>query len=343
MILDALRADPSLAHKHGTPGSTRGASTEPRRFPDLDLLKREASYGRSGFALQFMLNPSLADLERYPLKLADLIVMDCSPKLAPIALAWANSPELAHQDLPCAGLTGDRFYRPIFVSKENFVPYTGVVMAIDPAGRGGDELAYAIVAMLNGYLFLLKCRGLTGGYTDENLKLLALEAKRFGVNEVVIESNFGDGMFTKLLTPFLLKIHPCGTQEIRSSVQKERRIIDTLEPVMNQHRLVVDTAVVKEDSENYNHYPEETAPRYQLFYQMSRITRDKGALAKDDRLDVLAMAVAYWVDVMDKDVERNEREHREALRDAEIAKFLESAGIDQDSSILGTFLSGCEA
>jgi hypothetical protein len=28
-------------------------------------------------------------------------------------------------------------------------------MAIDPAGRGGDELAYAVVAMLNGYLYVL--------------------------------------------------------------------------------------------------------------------------------------------------------------------------------------------
>ena len=28
-------------------------------------------------------------------------------------------------------------------------------------------------------------------------------------------------------------------------------------------------------------------------YQMARITRDKGALQFDDRLDVLAMAVAY--------------------------------------------------
>lgn len=343
MIVEALKADPTLAHKHGTPGATRGASTEPRRFPDLDLVKREASYGRSGFALQFMLNPSLADLERYPLKLADLIILDCHPKLAPISLAWASSPELAHTDLTCAGLTGDRFYRPIFVSKENYVPYTGVVMAIDPAGRGGDELGYAIVAMLNGYLFVLRCKGLTGGYSDDNLKLLAMEAKRFGVNEVVIESNFGDGMFTKLLTPFLLKVHPCGTQEVRSSVQKERRIIDTLEPVMNQHRLVVCTSVVKEDSDNYNSYPEETAPRYQLFYQMSRITKDKGALAKDDRLDVLAMAVAYWSDVMDKDVDRNEAEHRETLREAEIAKFLEVAGISKDDSIVGCFLNGCEA
>jgi hypothetical protein len=91
-------------------------------------------------------------------------------------------------------------------------------------------------------------------------------------------------------------------EEVRSSIQKERRIIDTLEPVMNQHRLVVDSSVVREDYENYNEYADEHAHKYQLLYQMTRITRDKGSLSKDDRLDALAMAVAYWVDVMDKDV-----------------------------------------
>lgn len=343
MIANALKVDPSLARKHGAPGFPRGASTEPRRFPDLDLCDREASYGRSGFALQFMLNPSLADMDRYPLKLSDLIVLDCNQKLAPISVAWASSPELARQDLPCAGMAGDRFYRPIFVSKENFVPYQGVVMAIDPAGRGTDELGYAIVAMLNGYLFVLRCKGLTGGYSDENLKLLATEAKTFGVNHIVVESNFGDGMFTKLLTPFLVRIHPVTVEEVRSSTQKERRIIDTLEPVMNQHRLVMCSSVIKEDATNYNGYSDEVAARYQLIYQMARITRDKGALAKDDRVDVLAMAVAYWGNVMDKDVARIEDEHKEALKQAEIERFMETAGIQRDDSAIGCFLNGCEA
>lgn len=343
MIADALKADPSLARKHGAPGFTRGASTEPRRFPDLDLCDREASYGRSGFALQFMLNPSLADMDRYPLKLSDLIVLDCNQKLAPISVAWASSPELARQDLPCAGMAGDRFYRPIFVSKENFVPYQGVVMAIDPAGRGTDELGYAIVAALNGYLFVLRCKGLTGGYSDENLKLLATEAKTFGVNHIVVESNFGDGMFTKLLTPFLTRIHPVTVEEVRSSTQKERRIIDTLEPVMNQHRLVMCASVIKEDATNYNGYSDEVAARYQLIYQMARITRDKGALAKDDRVDVLAMAVAYWGNIMDKDVARIEDEHKEAQRLAEIERFMETAGLTRDDSAVGCFLNGCEA
>jgi hypothetical protein len=273
--------------------------------------------------MQFMLDPSFSDADRYPLKLADLMVIDCDPKMAPIKAIWSSSPELVRQDIPSVGLAGDRFYRPMWVSKDNYVPYTGVVMSIDPSGRGGDELAYAVVAFLNGYLYVLRCKGLKGGYQDSNLELLAKEAKLFGVNEVIIESNFGDGMFTQLLAPHMQRHHPCRMEEVHNSIQKERRIIDTLEPVMNQHRLIVDTKVILDDQENYNDYSQELASRYQLFYQMTRITRDKGALAKDDRLDALAIAVGYWADVMDKDTQRILQEHHEAALQADLDKFME--------------------
>lgn len=340
-LADMMTADPSLATSCGG----RGAPTEPLRFPDLDLQVREASYGRSGFALQFMLNPSLSDAERYPLKLADLMVMDLNPEIAPIKMVWASSPELMRADLPNVGMTGDRLYRPMWVSKENYVPYQGIIMAVDPSGRGGDELGYAIVAHLHGYLFLLRCRGLKGGYTDENLQLLADEAKRFKCNEITVEPNFGDGMFNKLLAPFLVRTYPCTlTETPRSSIQKEKRIIDTLEPVMNQHRLVVSSEVIKDDHENYNEYAEEDAQRYQLFYQLTRITRDRGALVKDDRLDVLAMAVAYWGDIMDRDTQKIEDDLREQRKDEEIARFLELAGSTQEShGALECFLNGVDA
>lgn len=319
MLLELLEQDPTLSEQC----SGRGAPTDPMRFGDLDLMEREASYGRSGFAMQFMLDPSFSDTDRYPLKLADLMVIDCDPKMAPIKAIWSSSPELARQDLPAVGLAGDRFYRPMWLAKDNYIPYTGVVMAIDPSGRGGDELAYSIVAFCNGYLYLLRCRGLKGGYGEPNLELLAKEAKRYGVNEVVIESNFGDGMFSALLAPFMSRIHPCHLEEIHSSIQKERRIIDTLEPVMNQHRLIVDSTVIRDDAENYNEYASEAAPRYQLFYQLTRITRDKGSLGKDDRLDSLAMAVAYWSTVMDKDTMRIIEEQREADLKGALDKFME--------------------
>ena len=66
--------------------------------------------------------------------------------------------------------------------------------------------------------------------------------------------------------------------------------------------------------------PSEQSLRYQLFYQMTRITKERGALAEYDRLDVLAMAVAYWVEHMARDVDMaisDEKDRRldEALKD----------------------------
>lgn len=40
--------------------------------------------------------------------------------------------------------------------------------------------------------------GLLGGYSDVVLNKLATIAKKYKVQEVVIEGNFGDGMYTKL-------------------------------------------------------------------------------------------------------------------------------------------------
>lgn len=340
IILERLEQDPSLSDAC----NGRGAPTEPSRFPDLELVEREASYGRSGFAMQFMLDPSLSDADRYPLKLADLLVMDLDPKMGPIKVIWGSSPDLELRDIPIVGLRGDRLYRPMYISKENYVEYTGVVMAIDPAGQGGDEVGYAIVAMLHGYLFVLECKGLRGGYSDTNLKHLADRAKHFGVRRIIEEKNFGDGMFGKLLSPFLVRTHPTIIELVHSTGQKERRICDTLEPVMNQHRLVVDRRVLKDDQENYNGYAGDTESKYQLFYQMTRITRDRGALSKDDRLDVLAIAVKYWVDQMDRDVEAVEAEHREHLRDQELERFMEHAlGIQQQSALESILWGGQEA
>jgi hypothetical protein len=191
-------------------------------------------------------------------------------------------------------------------------------MAIDPSGRGSSETAYAVVKILNGQLFLLESGGFLGGYTDETLGKLAEIAKRQKVNRVLIEANFGDGMFEQLLKPFLTRIYPVTTEEVKHSIQKEKRIIDTLEPVMNQHRLIVNRRLIEQDYKSTQHLPSEQALKYQLFYQMSRITRERGALAQDDRLDALAIAVGYWVEAMARDVDKamndeKERHLKEAL------------------------------
>jgi hypothetical protein len=306
-IANMLEANPALV----------GKSTDPKRFSEEDLFERELSYGRSGFQLQFMLDTKLSDAERYPLRLSDLIVMHCSPTDAPEKPIWAAAPGLVHNDIPCVGFNGDKFYGPMAVQGQ-WLPYSGSVMAIDPSGRGKDECAVCVIKMLNGYLYLTALRAYRDGYGEETLQDIVRLAKAQQVNKVVIEANFGDGMFTKLIEPYFVRHYPVTIEEVKHSKQKEKRIIDTLEPVMNQHRLVVDKEVIRWDFESTKNLPPEVALKYQLFYQMTRLTKEKGSLTQDDRIDCVAIGVAYWVDQMNADAEKQMASRRAELLDQEL-------------------------
>ena len=313
--------------RHGE--ACTGLPVDPTRFSEDDLMERELSYGRSGFSLQFMLDTSLSDADKYPLKLNDLIISPLDNDKAPEKVVWGRDPARELKDLPNLGLAGDRYYSPLENIGE-WLEYTGSVMSIDPSGRGADETAYAVVKMLNGNLYVSDAGGVTGGYSKETLDRLAHIAKRNKVNEVIIESNFGDGMFTELFKPHLTTIYPVSTSEVRHSKQKELRIIDTLEPVMNQHRLIIDPKVIENDWNSVQHYSGEKAPKYTLAYQMTRCTRERGALARDDRLDALAMAVGYWVEQMASTADTEMKARRDELFDRELEKFRTNTLLKKD-------------
>lgn len=309
--------------------------TDPIRFDDQDLMEREASYGRSGFALQFMLDTRLSDADKYPLKLSDLMVTALGQDRAPERLIWSGDPNFKLKDMHCVGLNGDRYVRPAALIGD-WVEFEGAVMAIDPAGRGKDETTWAVVKMLNGFLYVTEAGGTQGGY-DENVMLKLVQiAKRNKVNMMIVEGNFGDGMFTRLLHPYLAKAkYEVTIEEVKHTRQKELRIIDTLEPVMNQHRLIVCDSVIREDAASTKGYPTEQALKRQLMYQMSRMTKDRGSLAFDDRIDALAMAVSYWVDQMGQDEGKKMKEREAEILDAELQIFHGSIGISLDVLALG--------
>lgn len=285
----------------------KGEPTDPKRFNAQDIAERELSYGKAGFALQFMLNTNLSDQEKYPLKVQDLIVADLDMNEASLKWSWTADPTKRWRDIASVALKGDYFYSPLLQSPETS-EYTGTVMAIDPSGRGKDETAYAIIKYLNGYLFLMESGGYTSGYSDNTLETLANKAKFWKVNTVVYESNFGDGMFGKLLAPIFTRIYPCALEEIRSKAQKEQRIIDTLEPVMMRHKLIVNKGVITADYKTY-----ESSPNYSLIYQMTRLTNERGALAHDDRLDAVTMAVEFFANSMDRDYQTGMDEQLDEL------------------------------
>lgn len=281
--------------------------TDEVRFDDTDLKERELSYGKAGFALQFMLNPNLSDAEKYPLKLRDLIVADLDPESSPMVYQWLPNPQNKREDVPNVGLMGDSYHTYQTVGSA-FSSYTQKILVIDPSGRGKDETGYAVLYQLNGYIFAMEVGGMRGGYEDSTLESLAKIGRKWKVNEYAIEGNFGDGMYLELFKPVAARIHPAAVTEVKSKGQKELRICDVLEPIMGSHRLIVNAAAIVQDYQSASDKDGVRNPIYSLFYQMTRIYRERGALAHDDRLDALAIGVQFFVESMAKDANKGERE-----------------------------------
>ena len=279
-------------------GSKAGECTDPDRFDDDDLVDREASMGRSNFMLQFMLDTSLSDAEKFPLKMADLIVTAVNPTEAPDAIVWCADPRNVLKELPTVGLPGDYFYSPMQLQGE-WGPYTETICSVDPSGRGTDETAACFLSQKNGFIYLHEVRAYRDGYTDGTLLDILRGCAKYGVTKLVVETNFGDGIVCELFKKHLQQTKQnIDVEEVRANVRKEDRIIDALEPVLNQHRLICNRSVIEMD---YKSNPDE-APElrllYMLFYQMSRMCREKGAVKHDDRLDSLAQGVKYFTDAL---------------------------------------------
>lgn len=298
----------------GTPCKP-GQAVDPQRFDTRVLQRKRIELGPSAYELQFMLNPSLSDEDKYPLKLRDFVVMSVNPEIAPVNMVWAQDLRLMLDttQFPVVGFNSDRFYRPMHIA-DSWLPYEKRIMAIDPKGRGTDELAYVVLYFLRGYIFIAEWSALKGGYEEENLKALSRIALKHRINTMVVEDNFGDGMFTALLKPVLNKIHPCTVEEFHApNTQKHARICDVLEPVLAAHRIVLDERVITEDNKVEK-------DELKGLWQLTRITRERNSLKKDDRIDVLHIGVKWYQDNLAMDVEENER----LAKEAEDARNMES-------------------
>ena len=285
------------------------------RFKEADLLEREASMGRSNFMLQFMLDTSLSDAEKFPLKFADLIVNPVNPTHAPENIIWCSDPDNVIKDLPCVGLPGDYYYKPMQIQGK-WQEYSETICSVDPSGRGADETVACFLSQLNGIMYLHEIYASQDGYSDDTLLAILKRCRKYDASTLLIESNFGDGIVSELF-----KKH-CQTtktniniEETRANVRKEDRIIDSLEPVFNQHRLVVDPKVIAWDYESNTERAAENRYQYMLAYQISRMCREKGAVRHDDRIDALAQGVKYYTDALALSAEQQikDRRHEEWL------------------------------
>ena len=305
---------PTLSKMMEKDPGLEGTSCSPTRFDDVYYAEREIRVGKANFAQQYMLRTDLADSERCPLKLKDLIVYPCHRDMAPITIAWGQSDHNGPtkiDDVPNFGLPGDGCYRPIFVHEER-ERYHGTKMVIDPSGGEGkvqknrskqrhDETAWAVVSQLNGYLWLKEVGGYTGGHDQTNLMKIVSAAKRNGVNDIYIEKNFGGDILGQLIKPLLGRafvgegdhIHRDGwAARVETYARtkwdggKEQRIISHLDPIMLQHRLVVDPSIIRDEK---------------FCHQLTHITHRKGAIDHDDRVEVVSECVGFFMDVMDQD------------------------------------------
>ena len=309
--------------------------TDPDRFANDDLIEREAAMGRSNYMLQFQLDTSLSDAEKFPLKMADLVVTSINRDTAPDRIVWCSDPQNVIKDLPTVGLPGDYFYSPMQLQGD-WTSYSETICSVDPSGRGTDETAAAFISQKNGYLFLHEMRAYRDGYSDTTLLNILRGCRKYNVTKLVIETNFGDGIVGELFKKHLQQtgLH-IDIEEVRANVRKEDRIIDSLEPVMNQHRLIVDKKVIEWDYHSNKDEAPELRLMYMLFYQMSRMCREKGAVKHDDRLDCLAQGIKYYSDALsisahDAVKERKAQEWQSMLQD-----YLDNPEASADHLVLG--------
>lgn len=264
-----------------------GESTQPERFPNDLLSERKARIGPKLFSLHYHLDTSLADQDRYPLRLNDLVVLDLDHTVHPDKIVWSSEPV---KNMPSFGLNGDIISKPMWAS-DTFTEYKHTVMHIDPSGRGADETAVCIASFGNGYIWIHELVGFDGGYEDAILqKIVKLALEYPLLNLIRYEENYGDGMFGSLLRPHVGRLagSQIGVEGYRVTGMKESRIINTLEPVMSQHRLCMSKKCIRQ---------EETQR------QITRLYERRGALKHDDRVDVLAATVGYFEDTLGIDVD----------------------------------------
>jgi hypothetical protein len=178
--------------------------------------------------------------------------------------------------------------------------------AIDPAGRGDDRTGLAIAASLAGMVWVKAVHGLEGGASEERLTELVSLLRRHNVREALLETNndvYGayQSMLQNIIQKHVLKpnqdpLYPkgwnCSIKTIHSTMMKETRIIQTLEPIISGHRLVIDPSCLQ---------PEEDEMENELQFQLTRICNERNCLREDGKIDALQMVVGSLVNSTKRD------------------------------------------
>lgn len=303
-LAEALEADPSLG-TGGGPTGDRGQPTDPVLLDEDTLTKKEIDQGPAYFDLQHMLSTKLSDQDRYPLKLnaVRFFAFDAENKQAPMVLTHIQTDQNLIK-LPDGFPLQERIFRVQEAS--DYSAIEGWHMAVDPAGGGknGDEITYAISGLSAGRVVIADFGGIRAGVNETSLEWLTAIAEKWKPFQIDVEKNYGNGALAAAWTPHLLKKHVCHIEEVWHQGQKELRIIDVLEPVIAAGKLVFHEDLIRKDWESVQKYSAEERGTYSLFWQMARITRDRGALHHDDRVEAVSMTVRHWTEFLRIDDEK---------------------------------------
>jgi len=257
----------------------------PHRFTEDDVRKLKAK--RSLYLRECQMVMTLGESDRYPLKLKDFIVFDIGNETAPIHLSWGLKDHNGSTGLPITsiGLGDDRFYSAAQVDK-HWAPFTQTRMRIDQAGMGKDGFPYIVGSHLNGFVHIRRLGEVMGGPTEKNYEHIAMVARDTNTTTITLETNFGGPAYANSLQVHCnrLKIAPgtdakrpngwaCNVETKHAHVKKQIRIIDSIEPWLGAHRVVI-TPEIAMDQEWQR--------------QITRSSRENSTLDKDDKADVTA-------------------------------------------------------
>lgn len=330
IISDKIAAEPERA----------GQPTDPMRFDEVELQKKENEVGGTSQAeLQMGLNPTTSDRMRYPLHLEDLMVMPCNRDLAPESLVYARDAKDTLLELGNLnpGLRGDHLYKPLRMMGE-WGPYQGGAAIIDPAGGGPDNTEVQIWKWRNGYVYLLDFMAFVERPEEDKLEEVVRFIFGWGVHHIRVEDPQNDGLFQQALQPIVRRIYRtpggrgCSIDAVRHGTMKEKRMIGSCEVPMNHHRVVLSERVVEKDSQR-------SRTERKLLYQMSRVRPIKGCLVWDDALDCMAQAMDYLNEQGVFDVDHRERVEAadEEMQARELEEFMRDTGLPAPAE--RTFLS----
>ena len=250
--------------------------------------------GRRWFSLQMQCQANVRETNRYPLRLDNFLVLNTSTDQGPPDLAWGltdhdNAPT-ALTDIRMNGWPGDALRRPIFYSPPSqWLPFHHTFAAIDPGGSGKSETILTVGSALNGFLFIKALIAYPGGASPQNLANIASVLKAHKATRCLVEGNLY-GSKDSTANPFinLLQVEVnrlvtndskwgCDVAQSWHTRNKEHRIVETIGPPLDAHRLVL---------------AREVAADTDLQFQISRLTTEPGSLTRSDRVDALAQLVA---------------------------------------------------